>query len=292
MSWQSTVAHIHPMINPGNRTGVARLHINNSNLALKPNMLAHVSISIGDNQPVLQIPTQSLIRTSKQNRVVLALGEGRFKSIAVQVGRFSDDHVEIIAGLSLGDSIVSSAQFLLDSESSKTSDFQRMQLMFEQLSPEQLTPDNQETMPSHDEHGMTNNVSSAMVHGTVISAMLDHRMVTIDREAITKWQRPAAVVDFIVDSSVDMALFSTDAYLMFTFEIHEGEFVIVSAMEMNADTSHKMSEKMPHKMHVPTNPKLSSPKSSNKQKSSHHDHSSGHDSAHQVEPGMNKVYTK
>jgi Cu(I)/Ag(I) efflux system membrane fusion protein len=62
--------------------------------------------------------------------------------------------------------------------------------------------------------------------------MVDHKMVTIDREAIVEWGRAADRVDFIVDDKVDMTLFSNNAYVMFTFEIREGNFIIVSAMTM------------------------------------------------------------
>ena len=58
--------------------------------------------------------------------MVLALGEGRFKSVAVELGRVSEQYAEIRAGLHEKDSVVISAQFLLDSESSKYSDFMRM----------------------------------------------------------------------------------------------------------------------------------------------------------------------
>ena len=71
------------------------------------------------------------------------------------------------------------------------------------------------------------------MNGTVVSAMVEHRMVTIDREAILKWGREADRVDFIVEENVDMALFSKDAYVMFTFEIRDSNFIIVSAMAMN-----------------------------------------------------------
>jgi Cu(I)/Ag(I) efflux system membrane fusion protein len=63
--------------------------------------------------------------------------------------------------------------------------------------------------------------------------MKDHRMVTIDREAIEKWGREPAQVDFIVADNVDMSLFVPDAYVMFTFEIQGDDFVIVSAMPMD-----------------------------------------------------------
>ena len=76
--------------------------------------------------------------------------------------------------------------------------------------------------------------ASTTVNGTVKSVMAAHRMVNIDREAIVDWDRPAANVDFIVSENVDMSLFAEGAYVMFTFEIQEGDFVIVSAMAMAA----------------------------------------------------------
>ena len=59
--------------------------------------------------------------------MVFALGEGRFKSVTVALGRIDGEFAEIRSGLSVGERVVTSAQFLLDSESSKTSDFMRMQ---------------------------------------------------------------------------------------------------------------------------------------------------------------------
>jgi len=230
--WQGKVEHVHPMLNPSTRTGIVRLHFDNQNGDLKPNMFAQISIVTSDNEPALQVPREALIRTGSQDRVVLALGEGYFKSVAVQVGRFDRDNIEILSGLSAGEKVVSSAQFLLDSESSKNSDFKRMNAIQDQL----MSTDEEEQ----------NEVASATVHGTVTSVMTDHRMVTIDREAIEKWGREAASVDFLVGENVDMTLFTVDAYLMFTFEIQDGEFIIVSAMEMTSTINHGMSHQMPN----------------------------------------------
>ncbi|WP_228703905.1 hypothetical protein [Marinobacter nauticus] len=57
---------------------------------------------------------------------MLALEKGAFKSVNVDVGRVGEEYVEILQGVSPGDTVVTSAQFLIDSESSKTSDFLRM----------------------------------------------------------------------------------------------------------------------------------------------------------------------
>lgn len=211
------VDYIYPTLDAKTRTVKVRLRFANEKGEFKPNMFAQIILHASSDEPTLLIPKEALIRTGNQDRVVLALGEGSFKSVAVKVGRFDSESVEVLSGLSAGERVVSSAQFLLDSESSKTSDFQRMN-------------------HGSDEEGMSNMeaeaVSSATVNGTVISAMPDHRMVTIDREAIEEWGREAATVDFFVDDNVDMSLFTPDAYVMFTFEIRDGDFIIVSAMEM------------------------------------------------------------
>lgn len=60
------------------------------------------------------VPSEAVIRTGSQDRLVLALGDGNFKSVAVTQPQFGDK-VAIKAGVEAGDSIVSSAQFLLDS---------------------------------------------------------------------------------------------------------------------------------------------------------------------------------
>jgi len=190
-------------------------------------MFAQISIHTSSDTEALLIPKEALIRTGNQDRVVLALGEGSFKSIEVMVGRFDSESVEILSGLADGEQIVSSAQFLLDSESSKTSDFKRMN-----------HDDSADDMSF--ESGST--VSSATVNGSVKSVMVDHRMVNIDREAIVEWDREADNVDFIVDEGVDMSLFFIDAYVMFTFEIRHGNFIIVSAMAMPTPDTHGEGE--------------------------------------------------
>jgi Cu(I)/Ag(I) efflux system membrane fusion protein len=236
--WQGKVEHVHPMLNPKTRTGIVRLHFDNYSGDLKPNMFAQISIAISNNEPALQVPKEAVIRTGNQDRVVLALGDGYFKSIAVQIGRFDRNNIEILSGLTIGEKVVSSAQFLLDSESSKNSDFKRM-------NAEQNIHTNNNPTDNTDIQN-DNDIASATVHGTVTSVMTAHRMVTIDRGAIKKWQREPASVDFRVNESVDITIFTIGANLMFTFEIHQGEFQIVSAvvseMPMKQGMSHNIHQ--------------------------------------------------
>jgi Cu(I)/Ag(I) efflux system membrane fusion protein len=123
------VDYVYPSLNEETRTVRIRSQIDNADRSLKPGMYGELGIHPAvDARPALLIPREALIRTGEQNRVVLALDGGRFKSVAVTPGRIGNDRVEIIAGLEEGDRIVTSAQFLIDSESSKSSDFQRMEM--------------------------------------------------------------------------------------------------------------------------------------------------------------------
>jgi Cu(I)/Ag(I) efflux system membrane fusion protein len=74
----------------------------------------------------LLIEPQSLIVTGGGERVVLALGEGRFQSLPVVSGMQVQNRVEIVSGLSEGQEIVVSGQFLIDSESNLQASFRRM----------------------------------------------------------------------------------------------------------------------------------------------------------------------
>ena len=127
--WEGVVDYIYPTLDPATRTIPVRLRFENPDETLKPNMFAEVVIRHSDEgEQTLVVPHAAVIRTGNQDRVVLAMGNGRFKSVAVVLGRLGDESVEILEGLQAGDRVVTSAHFLLDSESSISSDFQRMSM--------------------------------------------------------------------------------------------------------------------------------------------------------------------
>ncbi len=126
--WQGAVDYVYPTLDPKTRTLKVRMRFANPERMLKPNMFAEVTIHNQSDNQVLTVPREAVIRGGHGNRVVLALGEGRYKSVAVVTGRSDGERFEIIRGLKAGEAVVASAQFLLDSESSKTSDFKRMHM--------------------------------------------------------------------------------------------------------------------------------------------------------------------
>ncbi len=125
-TWEGRVEYIYPSLDPKTRTLKVRLRFDNPDEALKPNMYAHVKIFGGPKEDTIVIPLEALIRTGREERVILSLGEGRFESRTVTAGIESGDWVEILAGIDAGDAVVVSGQFLIDSEASLKASMRRM----------------------------------------------------------------------------------------------------------------------------------------------------------------------
>lgn len=125
--WEGKVEYIYPSLNQKTRTLKVRLRFKNPDEALKPNMFTNVSIYGGPKNDVLIIPREALIRAGGDERVILSIGKGRFRPAKVVAGIESGDWIEIKSGLTEGDRVVTSGQFLIDSEASLKASLQRMQ---------------------------------------------------------------------------------------------------------------------------------------------------------------------
>ena len=117
-TWEGTVDYVYPSVDLKTRSAKARLKFDNVGEMLKPNMYAAVTIYAQPRRKVLTVPREAVIRTGSQARVIVAMGEGRFKPAIVHIGIETDSKVEIIGGLEEGQEVVVSSQFLIDSESS------------------------------------------------------------------------------------------------------------------------------------------------------------------------------
>lgn len=125
---RGSVERVESDIDIGGRALKARIRLARADAALKPNMAAEVTIeAAATGRTGLFIPREALIRTGYRNAVVLALGDGRFKPVEVEPGAEADDWVEIRRGVKDGDMVVTSGQFLIDSEANVRASFQRMQ---------------------------------------------------------------------------------------------------------------------------------------------------------------------
>ena len=125
-TWEGKVEYIYPSLDPVTRTLKVRLRFPNPDESLKPNMYANVKIYGGPGNDVVVIPIEALIRTGREERVIIARGEGHFESRQVHAGIESGDWVEINEGVDAGENIVISGQFLIDSEASLKASMMRM----------------------------------------------------------------------------------------------------------------------------------------------------------------------
>ncbi len=126
-SLRGVVDYVYPELDPVTRTLKVRLRFDNENAMLRPNMFARVVIQGDAIENIVHVPREAVIRGGTGSRVVIALGDGRFRSQSVLVGIESGDRVAIRRGLKAGDEVVTSAQFLLDSESNIETALQRME---------------------------------------------------------------------------------------------------------------------------------------------------------------------
>lgn len=114
---QGTVDYVYPELDPTTRTLKVRLRFDNEGETLRPNMFARVAIDGTAIDNIVHVPREAVIRGGSSSRVVVALGDGRFESREVSLGIESGERVAIRSGLSKGELVVISAQFLIDSES-------------------------------------------------------------------------------------------------------------------------------------------------------------------------------
>nr|XP_061812009.1 putative membrane fusion protein SilB [Nerophis lumbriciformis] len=123
---EGEVDFVYPELDPTTRTLTARIRLNNESGTLRPNMFARATLLASDNASVLHIPRQAVIRGASTDRVVIMTDNHRFRSQPVTLGIESGERVEVTHGLSVNDRVVTSGQFLIDSESNISSALGRM----------------------------------------------------------------------------------------------------------------------------------------------------------------------
>jgi len=117
-TFQGKVLYIYPYLSGATRTAKVRLSFANPGLKLKPDMFAQVALKSPLPEAVVAVPSEAVLDSGEKQLVFLALGKGRFEPRPVKLGVEGDDGWrQVTEGLKGGEEVVTSAQFLLDSES-------------------------------------------------------------------------------------------------------------------------------------------------------------------------------
>lgn len=180
--WEGEIDSLYPHLDTKSRSLSFRAEIDNSRMLLRPNMQAEAFIALPQRDEALLAPRSAVIDLGEQQRVVLDLGQGRFKSVRVKTGESNGEQIEVLEGLKEDDIVVTSAHFLIDSESSRTSDFLRM---------EPLIEDEPEYPPT-------------WVNATIKNIHREERKLRLQHERVTDWKMPGMTMNFKVADAVDM----------------------------------------------------------------------------------------
>jgi len=124
---EGSVAYVYPTLDRSSRTLRVRLEFSNPGNRLKPGMFATVYIQFRRKEDVLAIPTEAILHSGTRQIVFVSAGEGRFEPREITTGLVGDRHMtEALSGLSEGELVVASGQFLIDSESQLQEAIQKM----------------------------------------------------------------------------------------------------------------------------------------------------------------------
>ena len=110
------ITYIYPTVNPETRTARIRVELPNPRFALKPGMYATIRFA-APSRPTLSVPRSAVLSTGERHLLFLRGEGGQFVPRLVTLGSSTDERVEILSGVSAGDTVVASGTFLVDAES-------------------------------------------------------------------------------------------------------------------------------------------------------------------------------
>ncbi|MDD9661146.1 MULTISPECIES: efflux RND transporter periplasmic adaptor subunit [Klebsiella] len=205
-TFQGTVSELLPDLEATTRTLKARVVLNNPQHQLKPGMYLNVELAEAEQgREVLTIPEEALIATGTSNRVLIADGEGHFRPVEVTAGRTQDGLVEVTSGLEEGQKVVTSGQFLIDSEASLRSALPQMA-------------------------GQNEEIQSYSAQG-IIKAVSDEA-VTIAHQPVPALKWPAMIMDFAITPQLREQVRPGES-VMFHFVLTDEGARVTSIMPMS-----------------------------------------------------------
>ncbi len=115
--FKGSLSYIYPYAEAKTRTIKVRLVFDNEDLLLKPDMFANVTINTQRQANAITIPSEAIVRSGERDQVFVVREQGKFEPRTVKVGLTAKGLTQVIEGVDVGDEVVTSSQFLIDSES-------------------------------------------------------------------------------------------------------------------------------------------------------------------------------
>ncbi len=115
-TYNGTVDFVYPEVDVTARSVKVRIPLYNPGMTMKVGQYVNVSIHSPISYDAISVPSQAVINTGLRKVVAVALGGGRFEIRQVELGAYAGGYYEVLAGLNIGDTVVTSGQFLIDSD--------------------------------------------------------------------------------------------------------------------------------------------------------------------------------
>ncbi len=115
--WNGRIVLLRPALNAETRTLTALIEVNNSDMRLRPQMFANVVLRAGGAASAVLVPAQAVLHSGERSVVIVAKGGGLFEPREVSLGLSGGELQQVTRGLAPGEMVVTSSQFLIDSES-------------------------------------------------------------------------------------------------------------------------------------------------------------------------------
>jgi len=116
-TYEGKITFIHPVLNSKSRTVQVRLEFDNSDLSLKPGMFANVTLYVDPQTDAVVVPSEAIVRSGSREQVFVVREPGKFEPREVTLGVSAGGLTQILSGVKNGEQVVTSSQFLIDSES-------------------------------------------------------------------------------------------------------------------------------------------------------------------------------
>jgi Cu(I)/Ag(I) efflux system membrane fusion protein len=223
------VTFIYPTVTPESRTARVRIELANPQALLKPSMYARVEFgtSRGKGQ-ALTVSDSAVLDTGTRQLVLVQRGEGKFEPRPVKLGARGDGYIEVLEGVKAGESVVVSANFLIDAESNLKAAFSG----FGQGMEGANSGAKEETKPAASAAGTAPGAGAASAthrgEGTVEAVDLAHASVTLAHGPIPSLKWPAMSMDFKVRDAALLRTLKPGRKIEFeTIAGAPGEYVIV-----------------------------------------------------------------
>lgn len=212
-----SVEYVYPEVTQTSRSLRARIRLDNRDAVLKPGMYADVVISAAPRGDKLQIPSEAVIATGTRKVAIVVEADGSFRPQAVKTGGETGGMVEVLEGLTLGQRVVTSGQFLLDSESNMRSGLARMEPAENPAEPMATS----EIPTTH------------TTRGQIKAIDLTAGSITVTHEPIPALKWPAMTMDFSVPDKKALEQARTGQKIEFDFsDKGNGSFVVTAIRPM------------------------------------------------------------